>query len=81
MTAFLQLTWYCVHVEMLVQQVMILLGITYTMEYCTSIAHHAQVLEPRHSAKPPTNRLDNCCIPHELLSRVGNRTKVFLNTL
>ena len=81
MTVLVQLTWYCVRIEMLVQQVMIFLGISYAMEYCTSIACHAQVLEPSHGAKPPTNRLDYCCISHELLSRVGNLTKVHLNTL
>ena len=51
------------------------------MKYWINIARHAQVLEACHGAKPPTIRLDIGCIPHELLTGIGIRTKVFLNTL
>ena len=64
MTVIVQLTWYSVHIEMLLQEPVIFLGITYRMENCTSIACHPEALKPCHDAKPPTNRLENCCIPH-----------------
>ena len=64
MTVIVQLTWYSVHIEMLLKEPVIFLGVAYTMENCTSVACHLEVLKPRHGAKPPTNRLENCCIPH-----------------
>ena len=81
MTVIVQFTWYSMHIEMLLQELVIFLDITYTMENCTSIACHPQVLKPCHGTKPPTYSLENCCIPHSLLIGVGNQTKVFLNTL
>ena len=81
MTLLLLITWYSVYVEMLLQEVMVFLGVTYAMKYCISVAHHPQVLEPCHDAKPPTSSLDIGWIAHGLISRVGNQTKVFKNTL
>ena len=46
-----------------------------------NIARHAQVLEARHGAKPPTISLDFGCISHDIVTEIGIRTKVFLNTL